>query len=203
MFITLEGPEGAGKSTLATGLRDHLASLGKDVLLTREPGAGVVGKAIREILLHGEELDARAELFLFLADRSQHVARLVRPHLAKGGVVLCDRYGDSTVVYQGYGRGLSVEDLKEWNAFATGGLTPDLTFLLDLDAELGIARLKSKDRMDAQPIEFHRRIRDGFLCEARLDPSRFVVLDASGTPGAVLAEAIAALTSPRETGSER
>ncbi len=193
MFITLEGPEGAGKSTLATGLRDHLASLGKDVLLTREPGAGAVGKAIREILLHGEELDAKAELFLFLADRSQHVAKIVRPHLAKGGVVICDRYGDSTVVYQGYGRGLPIEDLKAWNAFATGGLVPDLTFLLDLEAEIGIARLKSKDRMDAQPIEFHRKIRDGFLSEARLDPARFVVLDASRAPRAVLADAIAAL----------
>jgi dTMP kinase len=193
VFITLEGPEGAGKSTLATGLRDHLASLGKDVLLTREPGAGAVGKAIREILLHGEELDAKSELFLFLADRSQHVAKIVRPHLANGGVVICDRYGDSTVVYQGYGRGLSVENLKAWNAFATGSLTPDLTFLLDLDAELGIARLQSKDRMDAQPIEFHRKIRDGFLSEARLDPARFVVLDASRTPAAVLFDAIAAL----------
>ena len=193
MFITLEGPEGAGKSTLATGLRDHLASLGKDVLLTREPGAGQVGKAIREILLHGEELDAKAELFLFLADRSQHIAKIVRPHLAKGGVVICDRYGDSTVVYQGYGRGLSIEELKKWNAFATGGLVPDLTFLLDLDAELGISRLKSKDRMDAQPIEFHRKIRAGFLEEASLDARRFRVLDASQSPAEVLTHAIAAL----------
>ncbi len=190
MFITFEGPEGAGKTTLIKSVAEHLKAKGKDVLVTREPGAGSVGKSIREILLHGETLDPKCELFLFLADRSQHVATIIQPHLELGGVVLCDRHADSTVVYQGYGRGLDLETLRAWNRFATGGLVPDLTFLLDLEPEIGLARIQDKDRLDSEPIEFHRKIRNGFLAEAALSPERWRILDASRCPTEILSHAL-------------
>lgn len=193
MFITLEGPEGAGKSTLAKSLAARLKDQGERVLLTREPGAGAVGTAIREILLHGEDLAAEAELFLFLADRAQHVKTMIRPHLEEGGIVLCDRYTDSTVVYQGYGRGLSLELLRDWNRFATKGLVPDLTLLLDLEAEKGLARLQNKDRLDSEPVEFHQRIRAGFLSEAKANPDRFVVINADQVADSVAEDAIQAV----------
>lgn len=195
MFVTLEGPEGAGKSTLAAGLRDHLVAEGHDVLLTREPGAGEVGRAIREILLHGEALDAKAELLLFLADRAQHVAAIVRPHLLGGGIVICDRYIDSTVVYQGHARGLDTEWLRQLNRFSTGALIPDLTVLLDLDPTVGLSRLQDKNRLDREPLTFHEMVRQGFLAEARLSPKRFTVLDASRTPAEVLDQALAVVRS--------
>ena len=182
MFVTFEGPEGAGKSTalraVATGLRER----GRKVLETREPGSGEVGKAIREILLHGGDLEPRAELLLFLADRAQHVARVVRPALARGEIVLCDRHADSTFVYQGVARGLEPGFVRAGNAFATGGLVPDLTVLFDLPAEIGLARLQNPDRMDALPLEFHRRVRQGFLDLAAAEPGRFRVVDATRDP---------------------
>jgi dTMP kinase len=193
MFVSFEGPEGAGKSTLIRSLAGALRKEGLDVVVTREPGSGEVGAAIREILLDGRELDAKAELFLFLADRAQHVATTIRPALLGGAWVLCDRHADSTVVYQGYGRGLDVAQLKAWNRFATGGLAPDVTFLLDIDPAVGLGRLASKDRLDLESIEFHTRIREGFLAEARAAPGRWMVLDASRPPGVVLREAVALL----------
>lgn len=188
MFITFEGPEGSGKSTLVAALAERLRASGADVLVTREPGSGDVGRSIRQLLLEGGDLDYRCELFLFLADRAQHVATEIRPALTEGQVVLCDRYADSTVVYQGYGRGLEIGRLKDLNTFATGGLTPQLTFLLDIDPEDGLKRIKVKDRLDDEVIEFHQRVREGFLTEARLD-SRWKVLDASGSPAQVLTQA--------------
>lgn len=151
---------------------------GHRVVLTREPGAGEVGQAIRQILLNGGDLEPRAELFLFLADRSQHIAKIVRPALAEGNIVLCDRHSDSTVVYQGYGRGLDLEQLRQWNAFATDDLKPVLTLLFDLDVRVGLARLTNPDRLDAEPISFHEKVRAGFLGEAKLDPARWVTVDA-------------------------
>jgi len=179
VFITLEGPEGSGKSTLIEGLGQALRESGISVLTTREPGAGDVGAAIRKILLEGDALSSRAELFLFLADRAQHVEFIIRPALAAGSVVICDRYSDSTVVYQGYGRGLPLEDLRVWCAWASKDLTPDLTILLDLDPSIGLARLKNPDRLDREPLEFHKKIREGFLNESRNNSNRFCVLDAS------------------------
>ncbi len=193
MFVTFEGPEGGGKSTLIRGLAEALRSEGLDVLVTREPGAGEIGKSIREILLHGEQLDPKAELFLFLADRAQHVAAVIRPSLDKGVCVLCDRHADSTIVYQGYGRGLDLDLLRAWNQFATGGLTPDVTFLLDLDPSLGLGRIASKDRLDSEPVEFHNMVRAGFLAEAKLAPERWIVLDAGMPPEDVLQQARAQL----------
>jgi len=179
MFVTLEGPEGAGKTTVAAALARRLEAGGHTVVQTREPGAGEVGAAIRDILLHGTTLEPLTELYLFLADRAEHVAKTIRPALARGDVVICDRYTDSTVVYQGHGRGLDVEKLRDLNAQASGSLKPDLTLLLDLDPEVGIARTKDKDRLDREPIEFHQKVRNGFLAEAKREVGRWRILDAS------------------------
>lgn len=178
MFITFEGPEGGGKSTLLRTLAAQLVAQGREVVCTREPGAGALGGEIRRWLLESESLDERAELFLFLADRSQHWSQLIAPALARGAVVLCDRHADSTVVYQGYARGHDLDLLRRLNALATQGHTPALTFLLDLDPAMGLGRAKG-DRMDREPLEFHQRVREGFLTESQRDPARWVILDAS------------------------
>lgn len=182
LFVTFEGPEGAGKSTAIRTVAQHLIEQGREVLVTREPGAGEFGRQIREILLHGEEMPPESELFLFLADRSNHVRNIVRPALAEGKWVLCDRYADSNFVYQSYVRGLDPVFVRSANAFATGGLTPAHTFLLDLDPEIGLSRLQSRDRLDAQPIEFHRKVREGFLSLAAESPERWHVIDAAQRP---------------------
>ncbi|MBI1756764.1 MAG: dTMP kinase [Fimbriimonas ginsengisoli] len=181
MFVTFEGPEGAGKTTVLKAVARRLEADGQRVVMTREPGEGEIGAKIRDILLSGGDLSPAAELFLFLADRAQHVASVIKPALAAGAFVLCDRYSDSTLVYQGYGRGLDLETLRGLNQLATGGLTPDLTLLLDLDPELGLARLSldKMDRMDRESIEFHRKVRDGFLREAKREPARWRVIDAA------------------------
>lgn len=176
MFITFEGPEGSGKSTAIETLRSRLPGT---VLVTREPGSGLVGAEIRRILLHGDELADRCELFLFLADRAQHIETIVKPALARGEIVLCDRHADSTVVYQGYGRGLELDRLRELNRFATGGLKPDLTLLFDIEPEFGLARVENKDRLDSESLDFHRKVREGFLAEMDLDPGRWVRVDAA------------------------
>lgn len=188
MFVTLEGPEGAGKSTVQGLLAVRVRELGRDVLTTREPGSGEVGSAVREVLLHGGDLEPLTELFLFLADRAEHVAKTIMPALAKGTVVLCDRHADSTVVYQGYGRRLDVEKLRELNAMATQGLKPDVTLLLDIDPALGLQRTQVKDRLDSEPIEFHHRVRQGFLSEAKREPNRWRVVDASRSPEEVVSD---------------
>lgn len=178
MFITFEGPEGGGKSTLLRTLAAQLEAQEREVVCTREPGAGALGGEIRRWLLESESLDERAELFLFLADRSQHWSQRIAPALARGAVVLCDRHADSTVVYQGYARGHDLDLLRRLNALATQGNTPVLTFLLDLDPAIGLARAKG-DRMDREPLEFHQKVRAGFLAESQRDPQRWVILDAS------------------------
>jgi dTMP kinase len=190
MFVTFEGPEGAGKSTAIQAVASHLRETGYNVLQTREPGAGVTGKQIRDILLHGEDLPASTELFLFLADRSHHVARVIRPALKEGKVVLCDRYADSTWVYQSYARGLDSAFVKACNEFATGGLWPNLTLLLDLPAEVGLGRLTQPDRLDQEPISFHQRVRDGFLDLAHANESRWRIVDGGQTKERVAKAAI-------------
>lgn len=193
MFVTLEGPEGAGKTTLLAGLAGRFEAAGRSVLTTREPGAGELGRGIRDLLLHGGDMPPESELFLFLADRTHHVQRIIRPALDAGQVVLCDRHADSTLVYQALARGLDEAFVRAANRFATGGLVPDRTLLLDLDPEVGLARIQNKDRMDREPLEFHRRVRAGFLAEAAREPGRWLVLDAEQTPEAVLAAAWSAL----------
>lgn len=179
MLVTLEGPDGAGKTTLAEGLADRLRRSGRTAVVTQEPGGGPIGPVVRQALLEGGEVPPLAELFLFLADRADHVARVVRPALDRGEVVVCDRFSDSTVVYQGHCRGLPLEELRRLNAMATGGLVPGLTILLDLPAELVTGRAQGGDRFDREDVGFHQKVRQGFLFESRLDPGRWAVLDAT------------------------
>ncbi len=191
MFVTFEGPEGAGKSTAIRAVAAGLREAGRRVVETREPGSGEAGKAIRAILLQGADVEPRAELLLFLADRAQHVAETIRPALERGEVVLCDRHADSTFVYQGVARGLDPDFVRRGNLFATGGLVPDLTLLFDLPAEVGLARLQNPDRMDALPLAFHQKVRQGFLDLAAAEPARFRIVDATQGAGQVAQRALA------------
>ena len=175
-LITFEGVEGAGKTTLAHHLAEWLRAQGVPVRLTREPGGSALGAHLRPILLH-EPLDAWAELFLFLADRRQHTLQLILPALEQGTWVLCDRYADSTLVYQGYGRGLDIALIRRLNALATNDLTPDLTVLIDLPVEDALARANAPNRFEAETRAFHTRIREGYLEVARAEPHRYFVLD--------------------------
>lgn len=175
-FITFEGIEGAGKTTLARWLTHYLQAQGVSVLLTREPGGSTLGEQLRPILLH-HALDPYAELFLFLADRRQHTQQVILPALTQGVWVVCDRYADSTLVYQGYGRGLELALIRQLNTLATGALTPDLTVLIDLPVEVALARANAPNRFEAEARAFHQRIREGYLAEAACAPERFVILD--------------------------
>lgn len=188
VFISLEGIEGAGKTTLIQKMIAHFHNLGKDVLLTREPGGSELGKKLRSIILNAEEkICPSAELFLFLADRAEHVQTCIKPALEQGKIVLCDRFTDSTVAYQGYGRGMDIAELKMLNSLATQGLTPDLTVILDLDPEIGLARANARNkeqnltvkegRFESEALEFHQKIRAGFLAMSR-EEERFFVVDA-------------------------
>ena len=201
MFLTIEGIEGAGKSTFIGLLEDELVKRGVNFLCTREPGGCALGRQIRPLLLDAsQKVSDRAELFLFLADRAQHVADTIRPALERGQWVICDRYADSTIAYQGYGRGMDPEELQKLNDYATGGLWPDITFLLDLPAEVGLGRAlarngregltQSEGRFEAEALAFHQRIREGFLARAARWPQRFRVLDAAQTPDAIVAQAM-------------
>lgn len=190
-FITFEGPEGSGKSTHILLLAAYLREQGIEVVVTREPGGTPTGEAIRDLLQHGGSGEApvpRAEVLLFLASRAQHVERCIRPALDSGSWVLCDRFDDSTLAYQGYGRGFDIGKLREMNHFATHGLKPDLTLLLDVLPEISRARLLARqvqtsaapDRIERETEAFHIRLRNGFLELARQEPNRFVVLDTVG-----------------------
>lgn len=189
MFITFEGVEGAGKTTQIARLAARLRAAGRqDVLTTREPGDGPLGQELRNLALHppmGIFVEPRAELLIMLADRAQHVGQVIRPHLESGGVVLCDRYADSSVAYQGHGRGLDIEEIISLNAYATGSLVPDLTILLDLDPAVGLARQRERSVMEAQALPFHQRIRAGFRVLTEASPQRWLTLDASRPPEAV------------------
>lgn len=183
MFITLEGPDGGGKTTQASLLAEFLRQRGCDVLATREPGGTAIGDQVRQILsnLENTAMHPRTEILLFQASRAQHVEQLIRPHLAKGGVVVCDRYADSTLAYQGYGHQVDLERLRLIVDFATGGLKPDLTLLLDIDAEEGLRRRTKSgewNRLDAYALAFHQRVRQGYFELARQEPERWVTVDA-------------------------
>lgn len=179
MFVTLEGSEGAGKSSVAQRLTEWLKTEGIDAISTREPGSGTFGQQIREVLLHGANIDPRAELMLYLADRAEHVSVVIQPALQLGQTVICDRYTDSTLAYQGYARGFDLDWLRAMNRFVTDGLAPDLTLLLDLDPSVGLARITNGDRLDREPLEFHASVRKGFLTEAKREPGRWILIDAS------------------------
>lgn len=198
LFITLEGVEGAGKTTQAKMLAEWLSSLGIDVLATREPGAGAIGAQIRAVLLNpaNTELAPMAEALLLAADRAQHVAETLRPALTAGKVVVCDRYADSFFAYQGYGRGLDIPTLTALNDAAAGGLAPDITLLLGLSPDAGLkraARRGASDRMEQEQMNFHRRLSDGYMQLAAADPRRIKRIDAAQAPDQVQADIRAAL----------
>jgi dTMP kinase len=185
LFVTFEGPEGSGKTTQIRLLATWLREQGRDVLMTREPGGTRIGEAIRGILLAPEhtEMQAETEILLFSAARAQIVREVICPHLALDGVVLCDRFADSTLAYQGYGRRLDMTMLRQITGFATGNLTPALTICLDLPVVEGLRRKQSGDqgewnRMEREQLAFQERVRGGFLALAAAEPSRWLVLDA-------------------------
>jgi len=193
LFVTLEGPDGGGKSTQALQLVAYLKGRGLNVLLTREPGGTPIGDQIRRTLmdLGNTGMNPRAEILLFSASRAQIVHQVIRPHLESGGIVVCDRFYDSTLAYQGYGHGLDLQALQTITAFATGGLRPDLTLLLDLPAEDGLRRRKRGgqwNRLDAYDLAFHQRVRQGYFALAAAEPKRWVRLDATQPVDAVQAE---------------
>jgi len=189
LFITLEGPDGSGKTTQIDLLAEHLRELGQDVLITREPGGTPIGDQIRTVLhdVRNIEMTSETEFLLYSASRAQHVRQVIRPHLARGGTVLCDRFADSSRAYQGYGRELELDDIRSITQFATSGLAPDLTVYLDLSVELGIERKLSAhatqagewNRLDRQTLDFHRRVRQGYLKMAKAEPGRWLVVDAT------------------------
>jgi len=183
LFVAFEGGDGAGKSTQARMLADSLRDAGHEVVLTREPGGTPAAEAIRTVVLTPEYsgLDDRSETLLYAASRAEHVARLVRPALERGAVVITDRYIDSSIAYQGVGRGLGPDVVGEINLWATRGLLPDLTVLLDVDAGAGLARISSApDRLEAEPEEFHASVVEAFRALAAGDPDRYLVLPANG-----------------------
>jgi dTMP kinase len=178
VFIAFEGGDGAGKSTQARLLGAWLEAAGRGVVLTREPGGTAFGRGVRELVLHGDSVSPRAEALLFAADRAHHVETLVLPALRRGDVVVTDRYVDSSIAYQGSGRDLGVDEVREVNRWATGGLVPDLTVLLDLPAGVGrVRRGGVHDRLESEPGDFHDAVRDRFLSLAVADPDRYLVLD--------------------------
>jgi dTMP kinase len=187
MFITLEGPEGSGKTTQIELLVAWLGEQGYDVVLTREPGGTDIGNQIRDVLHDpaNTRMAATAEILLYSADRAQHVAEFITPLLAEGKIVISDRYYDSTLAYQGYGRGLDLNALQAITAFATGGLKPDLTLYLDIAPERGLERRQTGggewNRLDAEALEFHQRVREGYLELIEQEPERWVVVDADGS----------------------
>lgn len=181
LFITFEGADGCGKTTQLMLLAKYLKAQGREVVVTREPGARGLGEKIREILLNYDgEVSSRAEAFMFLADRAQHIDVIVNPAIKSGKIVLCDRHTDSSVAYQGYGRRLDIDEIKRLNSIATNGKKPDMTLIFDIDVETSMARVGDmKDRMESAGIEFFNRVRNGYLEIAKQEPNRVKVLDAS------------------------
>lgn len=181
LFITFEGPDGCGKTTQMKLLAKYFEKKGKEVVLTREPGGKGLGEKVREILLNYDgEVSDRCESFLFLADRAQNIDIIVNPAVKEGKIVLCDRHIDSTVAYQGYGRGLNIDRINMLNNLATNGKKPDLTLVFDVDVETSMKRVgKEKDRMESAGIDFHNRVRKGYLELAKQEPKRIKVLDAT------------------------
>lgn len=184
LFITIEGGDGSGKSTQIKLLYEFLENKGYDIVLTREPGGTLISEEIRKVILNKDfmEMSDMTEALLYAAARAQHVHQLVRPLVAKGKIVICDRYVDSSIVYQGYARGMGIETIETINRFATGGLKPDLTVLLQISAEEGIMRKSSQqelDRLELQKLEFHLKVAEGYQMMAEREPDRILMIDAS------------------------
>jgi dTMP kinase len=192
-FITIEGGEGAGKTTILQGIADWLKTRGWAVVVTREPGGIPIAEKIRNVILDRAhtDMDARTEALLYAAARRQHLVQKVRPALEAGAAVLCDRFVDSSLAYQGHARGLGIEDVWAINRFAIGGLMPDLTLYLDVRPEIGLERIRSAggreiNRLDLESIDFHRKVREGYLLLAERHPDRIVTIDAEQPPERVL-----------------
>ncbi len=196
LFIAFEGGEGAGKSTQVGLLADAMRAQGREVVTTFEPGDTAIGQRLRELLLGHDTgaLDPRTEALLYAADRAEHVAQVVRPAIDRGAVCITDRYIDSSIAYQGAGRALDPRDVQRVSEWATAGLWPDLTVLLDIDPAVGLTRFDTPaDRLEAEPLAFHQRVRDHFLELSRAAPARYVVVDASDSIdkiGALVREAV-------------
>ena len=213
MFITFEGVEGSGKSTAMKAIAAWLKEQGRDVLCTREPGGTALGATLRTLMLdtRNKNITPGAELFLYLADRSQHVAEVIRPALKEGKVVLSDRYADSTIVYQGYGRGFLPQELHKLNDVAVDGLWPDRTLVFDVDPAVGLVRARSRNtlegtalsegRFEEEELAFHERVRQGFLQWAARYPKRFRVIDSGADLESVLAQSKEALHDVPEQAS--
>jgi dTMP kinase len=206
LFITFEGGEGAGKTTLISKLKKVLEQEGYSVIVTREPGGSHLGDHIRELLLHHDKevtIGSKAELFLFLAARAEHVEEVIAPALLENKIVLCDRFSDSSIAYQGHGRGLGVENVKALSAFATNDLVPNLTFFLDVDPKEGLKRalaasktaVGKPDRIEALKQKFHQIVRKAFLAIAKAEPNRVKVIDSNQSADAVFEEALSYLKS--------
>lgn len=192
-FITIEGPEGSGKSTLTKGIIEFLKSKCYEVVYSREPGGTALGEKIRDILLiSSNEMDPMTEVFLFLAARRENVSKNILPALRNGKVVICDRYTDSTLAYQGYGRGLKIKLLRRLNKMATSGIKPDITLIVDIDPETGFQRIsgKSFDRIEKETLDFHKRVREGYLKIAKIASKRVKVLDGTKDPKELLRDAL-------------
>lgn len=203
VFITFEGGDGSGKSTQIQSVRDWFASRGREVVVTREPGGTELGTEIRRLVQNGpEDVDARTEALLYAADRAYHVATVIAPALERGAVVLGDRYIDSSLAYQGAARSLGVDEIASLSAWATRGLYPSLTFLLDLPPEVGARRrTDAPDRMERESMDFHERVRHEYLRLADAEPDRIVVIDAVGTVDEVFSEIRGVLVERFEGGS--
>lgn len=183
LFITLEGADGCGKTTQLNLLKEYLTSRGYEIVVTREPGGKGLGEKLREILLNYDgEVSDRCEAFLYLADRAQNVDTIIKPAINSGKIVLCDRHTDSSVAYQGYGREQNIDNINMLNELAVNGVHPDLTIVFDIDTETSMARVGAeKDRLESAGIEFHKRVRNGYLEIAKKNPQRIKVVDASQT----------------------
>lgn len=203
MFITFEGPEGSGKSTQIQKLGAWLRERGRECVVTKEPGGTPISDRIRAILLDSAAtgMDAMTELLLYAASRRQHVVEVIQPAVDRGETVLCDRYADATLAYQGYGRLIDLERLQTLNRWATGGLTPDVTLLFDIDEQAGLARAHARNsemtidesRFEGEDLRFHRRVREGYLALAKSAPERWIVIDAHGTVDEVFERTLGAL----------
>ena len=193
-FITFEGTDGAGKTTQIQRLSTDLSQAGYDVCLTREPGGTSISEQIRDMLLNPDhsEMAATTELLLYAASRAQHVSEVIKPALELGKIVISSRFADAMVVYQGYGRGLDLERIHHLNRIATDGITPDVTFVLDLPVEVGLQRVQnsrgSLDRLEREKIEFHQRLREGYRRLAQQEPQRLKIIDAQVSPEQVYAQ---------------
>jgi dTMP kinase len=190
LFVTFEGVEGSGKTTVAKAIAENLRQKGLTVVVTAEPGTTSVGRQIRQLLATVDERTAWTETFLFLADRAEHVAKVIKPALERGEIVLCDRFTDSTIAYQGFGLGLPLEWLTQLNSIATNGLVPDLTLLLDIEPEAGLKRSRQETVFERRSLDFHQRVRWGYLWLAKQEPHRVKVIDASQPLESVLTQAL-------------